>query len=138
MGRWPQILLALAGVLVPAGVALQGWTLSYVVSIERRIARLEARDELRGWILPRPSSSSDKAHAPAAEGQRGARFLLGQPLDDHREQRLEVLIGRGVEGPAARHAEIYERLSASGGIGGPPVVAHEPGRVADLAGKALD
>jgi hypothetical protein len=42
MMKLPQLLVALAGVIVSIVLTLQGATFSYVVSIERRISRLEA------------------------------------------------------------------------------------------------
>ena len=45
--RWPQVALAIVGILVPIVTALQAWTFAYVVSIEHRLTRVETIDELR-------------------------------------------------------------------------------------------
>lgn len=43
--KWPHLVLAVLGILVPIGAALQGVTFSYVVSIEHRLTRLETLQE---------------------------------------------------------------------------------------------
>jgi hypothetical protein len=100
-------------ILVAIAIGLQAWTLSNVVDVRERVARLEAR------------SSHSPARAPAAGAAeleihpRGPRIVaLGQAVDDRPEDRPEVV--GFVQGAAHRHAELYERLRTLRGFSGPP------------------
>lgn len=56
-----EFLIKLAiGIVIP----LQVTTVGYVVSIERRLTRLETRDEIRG--VPRPASMTARSALSAA------------------------------------------------------------------------
>lgn len=117
-------------VLLPAVLLLQAWTLTNIVDVRERVARLEV-----ALTMQAPRRGALEVPVTAAGGQGGPELILGQPVDDRREQRLEIVAGG--EGPATRHAELYDRLRSRGAHPWPAVVTNEPGRVTDLGGEAI-
>lgn len=124
--RWPSLVLGILGILVPLGVALQGFTVHTLVSIEHRLTALETRDALRGpprlGLAPMP---------PAILEQRAPALLLviDDPLDDRGEERREVIAGE--KHAPHRQAELGDRALTLRSLHGPPVVPHHEGSVQD-------
>lgn len=103
--------------LVGVGIALQAWTLSNVVDVRERVARLEARSAA--------PASSELEERPRVE-------LVDQAVDQGLEQRLKIVAR--AEGAPANHAELYDRVRALRRHARPPVVPDEPSGIADARG----
>lgn len=58
--KFSAVVALVAGIVIP----LQAATFGYVLSVERRLARLEARDELRPLPHVAAQASPQKASAP--------------------------------------------------------------------------
>lgn len=135
--KWPwNVVLALLGILVPLTGAIQTATFSYVVSIERRLTRLESRDELRGPPIARPGlPPTPPARILERKAEPRRVLVVGEAVDDRLEERCEIIAR--IKCVADQQAERGDRASALRPKRRPPVVTHEPTRVADLGGALM-